>query len=79
MPRKALDDAQVRAQQILGSNLRARREHLDVSQERFAHQVGLNRTQIGRIERAEIGVTLATLVTLADGLDCSVADLVEGL
>lgn len=45
------------------------------SQEGFAHEVGLDRTYIGGIERGERNPGLKAIIRLADTLDVAVAEL----
>jgi transcriptional regulator with XRE-family HTH domain len=47
------------------------------SQEELAARCELHRTYIGAIERNETNLTLRTLETVANALDCSIADLLS--
>ena len=58
----------------------ARKERVPaLSQERLAAEVGLHRTEIGRIEAGSVEPRLTTLVILAQGLGVSVDELLLGL
>jgi transcriptional regulator with XRE-family HTH domain len=45
------------------------------SQEAFAQACKLERAHVGKIERGEVNVTVATALKLARGLDLSLSDL----
>lgn len=51
-----------------GSNVRAERERLGISQEELAHICGLHRTYIGSVERGERNIGLVNLVRIARAL-----------
>ena len=63
--------------QQLGQTLRARREALGYSQDRFADRIGMHRAYFAAIERGEKNITLATLQRLASGLDTRMSGLLE--
>jgi transcriptional regulator with XRE-family HTH domain len=52
-------------QRAVGRNLREHRKALGLSQEAFAHVVGVHRTYMGALERGERNVTLKSLERLA--------------
>ena len=64
---------------ILGQRIRARRRELGLSQEHLAHNAGLDRSYVGRIERGEHNLTFVSLVKVARTLGCDVAALTTGL
>ena len=59
----------------MGKVIRRLREQTGVGQERFAHNVGLHRTTMGRIEKGEYDLALSTLESVAKGLGISVSEL----
>lgn len=63
----------------VGRRIAARRRALGLSQERLAAKARMDRTAIGKIERAERGLTVATLLRLARALGTSPSRLLEGL
>lgn len=63
----------------LGENIRARRQELDLSQERLAEQAGLHRTYVGAVERGERNVSLNNIVALAKALRFSPSELLRGV
>jgi transcriptional regulator with XRE-family HTH domain len=58
-----------------GNQVRFRRMALGISQEEFADRVGLHRTYIGMIERAEKNLTLENIEKIATGLGVPIAAL----
>ncbi len=64
---------------ILGKRIRAKRRELGMSQEGLAHEAGLDRSYVGRIERGEHNLTFVSLVKLARAMGCDVAALTVGL
>lgn len=64
---------------ILGQRIRAARRELGMSQERLAHEAGLDRSYVGRVERGEHNLTFVSLVKIARALCCDVATLTKGL
>lgn len=61
---------------ILGPRIRAARRELDMSQERLAHEAGLDRSYVGRVEH---NLTFISLVKIARALGRDVAALTTGL
>lgn len=64
---------------ILGKRIRAKRRELGMSQEGLAHEAGLDRSYVGRIERGEHNLTFVSLVKIARAMGCDVAALTAGL
>ena len=64
---------------ILGKRIRAKRRELGMSQEGLAHEAGLDRSYVGRIERGEHNLTFVSLVKIARAMGCDVAALTIGL
>lgn len=64
---------------ILGQRIRAHRESLDFTQEGLAHEAGLDRSYVGRIERGEHNLTFVSLVKLCRAMGCDVATLTVNL
>ncbi len=50
-----------------------------MSQEGFAHEAGLDRSYVGRIERGEHNLTFAALVKLCRAMKCDVATITGGI
>lgn len=62
-------------QTIVGNNIRRLRQRIGWSQEELADQCSLHRTYIGGIERGERNITLETLATIANALNCTPTEL----
>ena len=60
-----------------GNKLRQERLKQNLSQEAFADKVGVHRTYIGMVERAEKNVTLLTIEKIASTLGISVSELMK--
>jgi len=60
---------------LVGNIIRDRRTAVGASQDRLAQECGLDRSYMGRIERGEVNVTIATLYRIARALHCSAHDL----
>jgi transcriptional regulator with XRE-family HTH domain len=59
----------------LGNNIRGIRESKGFSQEGFAHQVDLDRTYIGGVERGERNLAALNQIRIAAALDVEVGKL----
>ncbi len=70
-------DADPRA--IFGANLRAAREHAELTQEALGHAADFHPTEVTRIEKGRRNPGLLTIVKLAKALDVSAGDLLDGL
>lgn len=64
---------------ILGQRIRAKRKALGMSQEGLAHEAGLDRSYVGRVERGEHNLTFVSLVKIARAMGCDVAALTHSL
>lgn len=60
---------------ILGQRIRVKRRLLGMSQEGLAHEAGLDRSYVGRIERGQHNLTFSALVKLSRAMKCDVAAL----
>jgi len=65
--------------QRFGERVRELRLAQGYSQETFAHEVGLDRTYMGGIERGERNVALRNIEKIAVTLGISVSELTKGL
>lgn len=63
----------------LGIHIRQLREKKGLSQQDLADDCDIRKTQIGRIERAEINTTIKTLVKIANALDLEPKELLDFL
>jgi transcriptional regulator with XRE-family HTH domain len=62
-----------------GAAIRRLRQERGLSQERFAGKAGITISTINATERSRTNPTWTTVVTLAEGLDMSVAQLAEAV
>lgn len=60
-----------------GKAVRTARKNNDLSQEELAYKVGLHRTYIGMIERAEKNITLINIKKIANALHIPINKLME--
>ena len=60
-----------------GAAVRALRMERGIAQESLAHQAGIERSHMGKIERGEHMPTLAIIFKIAGALDCSTAVLMS--
>ena len=51
----------------------------DVSQERFANKIGMDRTYLASIEVGQRNVTLQNLAKIANGYDMTLSEFFEGI
>lgn len=70
------DPALLRA---FAAELKARRDKLDLTQEHLAHDAGVNRTFVARLELAKTSPSLTTLYRLAEGLRVEPTELVKSI
>ncbi len=60
-----------------GAAVRALRMERGIAQESLAHQAGIERSHMGKIERGEHMPTLAIIFKIAGALECSTAILMS--
>lgn len=64
-------------QERLGRAIRDLRREAGMSQEGFAHHIGVHRTYAGTLERGKTNPTLSILEKVAAGLGIAVSDLIR--
>lgn len=62
---------------LFGKRVRQLREAKGISQEQLGFDVGLHRTYIGQIERAEKNITLKNIEKIAKHLDVNISELMD--
>lgn len=62
-----------------GKRVRAMRGELELSQENFAAECGLDRTYVGGVERGERNIALRNIEKIATALGVSISELMEDL
>jgi transcriptional regulator with XRE-family HTH domain len=65
--------------ELVGKNIRANRERLDITQEALAHKCGLHPVEVGRAERGKRDLRVSTVVKIARGLEIPPAQLLDGI
>lgn len=63
----------------LGSNLRAARKRLKMTQDDVARRSGVHATEVSRIERGKRDPQVSTLVKLAKAVEVPPGELLEGM
>lgn len=61
--------------QLVGNNIRIKRNSLDIRQDELALLAEIDRSYMGRIERGEVNLTLEKLYKICGILECEAADL----
>lgn len=59
----------------LGKAIRAKRKSLGISQEDLAITAGVERSNMGKIERGENNLSILNLIRIADALDSNAAEI----
>ena len=67
------------ARLVFGSNIRACRERVGLTQEELARRMECTQSYISQIEQSDARPTLGTLQRVAEALGCPVSDLVRKL
>lgn len=62
--------------EAFGRNLRSIRKEKGFSQERLAHDSGIDRSYLGKVERGMVNLTIEKLYQLAECLECSPKNLI---
>ena len=63
----------------VGLRIKDLRATCDVSQERFANKIGMDRTYLASIEVGQRNVTLQNLAKIANGFDMTLSEFFEGI
>ena len=63
----------------VGLRIKDLRAVQDVSQERFANKIGMDRTYLASIEVGQRNVTLQNLAKIANGFDMTISEFFEGI
>lgn len=63
----------------VGLRIKDLRALSDVSQERFANKIGMDRTYLASIEVGQRNVTLQNLAKIANGFDMTLSEFFEGI
>ena len=63
----------------LGRRIRELRSATGLSQEKFALQIGMDRTYLASVEAGKRNISICNIEKIADGLGVSLSRLFEGL
>lgn len=66
-------------QKQLGQRIQLLRKERDISQEKFALQIDMDRTYLASVEAGKRNVSLCNIKKIADGLNISLSELFEGI
>ena len=64
---------------LVGKKIRRLREETGLSQDNFAAEVGLDRSNYGKVERGERNLSTLNLIRIADTLNVDVGELMPSL
>lgn len=62
-----------------GNRVRSLRNERDISQEKFALKIGMDRTYFASVESGKRNISIRNIKKIADGLEISVSALFENL
>lgn len=63
----------------LGSRIQELRKKNGLSQEKFALQIGMDRTYFASVEAGKRNIAVKNIKKIADGLGVSISELFEGI
>lgn len=66
-------------QKQLGQRIQLLRKERDISQEKFALQIGMDRTYLASVEAGKRNISICNSKKIADGLNISLSELFEGI
>ena len=79
-PRRGRNRASSRAlRKCVGANVRRLRKERELTQEQFGRLCGISKNHVSNVECGRLNLTLATLETLARGLNCCETDLLRAI
>ncbi len=62
-----------------GNRVKELRNKIGLSQEKFALQIGMDRTYFASVEAGRRNISICNIKKIADGLEISLSELFEGL
>lgn len=63
----------------LGKRIQELRKNTSLSQEKFALQIGMDRTYFASVEAGKRNIAVKNIKKIADGLGVSISELFEGI
>lgn len=64
---------------LLGSRIQELRKQTGLSQEKFALQIGMDRTYFASVEAGRRNIAIRNIKKIADGLEVTLEELFKGL
>lgn len=64
---------------LLGNRIRELRRKTGLSQEKFALQIGMDRTYFASVEAGKRNISLCNIKKIADGLNVSLSELFQNI
>lgn len=62
-----------------GNRVRSLRNDMNISQEKFALKIGMDRTYFASVETGKRNISILNIKKIADGLEISVSELFKNL
>ena len=69
----------IEVSQIVGAKIRKIRQTKGFSIQNLAYEIGIEYTQLSRIERGKINTSIYQLFLISRALDVNFADIIQGL
>jgi len=66
-------------QESLGVKIKSLRKQTGLSQEKFALQIGMDRTYFASVEAGKRNISIQNIKKIAEGLDVSLSELFQNL
>ncbi len=63
----------------LGKRIRELRKEVGISQEKFALQIGMDRTYFASVESGKRNISIQNIKKITDGFGISISDLFDGI
>lgn len=66
-------------QKELGERIKLLRQSKELSQEKFAYHIGMDRTYFSSVESGKRNISIQNIEKIAYGLDISISELLRGI
>lgn len=63
----------------IGRRIRELRTRTGLSQEKFAHKIGMDRTYFASVELGKRNISIVNMEKIANGLEISLSELFDGI
>ncbi len=64
---------------IIGQNIKDIRKNLNLTQEDFAEELGINPQFLSQVETGKVGISLDNVINICDKAKCSSVNLFKGI